>query len=222
MLSIDATVRIAGQDRAGLERLLRYCARPPFALERIAEAPTRSGAQQIIYHLPKPQPDGRTALVLTPLELIDHLAALIPPPRLHRHRYHGVLAPNATLRAAVTAYGRDADSHQQPPTAASPPAAVPGRRSPARYLWAMLLARLFECMPLTCPNCGADMRIVAFITEAAPVERILSHIGEPAKPPPISPARGPPGWDDALEPLPDWDVIAQPEAELEFDQRISW
>jgi hypothetical protein len=27
----------------------------------------------------------------TPLQLIERLAALIPPPRLHRHRYHGVL-----------------------------------------------------------------------------------------------------------------------------------
>jgi hypothetical protein len=26
----------------------------------------------------------------------------------------------------------------------------------------MLLTRLFESLPLTCPNCGADMRIVAF------------------------------------------------------------
>jgi hypothetical protein len=32
---IDASVRIEGEDRAGLERLLRYCARPPFALERL-------------------------------------------------------------------------------------------------------------------------------------------------------------------------------------------
>ena len=31
-----------------------------------------------------------------------------PPPRLHRHRYQGVLAPNAPLRAAATAYGRGA------------------------------------------------------------------------------------------------------------------
>jgi hypothetical protein len=44
----------------------------------------------------------------------------------------------------------------------------------------MLLARLFESLPLTCASCGAHMRIVAFITEAAPVARILTHIGEPA------------------------------------------
>jgi hypothetical protein len=34
----------------------------------------------------------------------------------------------------------------------------------------MLLARLFASLPLSCPNCGADMRLIAFITEAAPVE----------------------------------------------------
>jgi hypothetical protein len=86
----------------------------------------------------------------------------------------------------------------------------------------LLLARLFGSLPLTCPCCGADMRIVAFITEAAPVERILTHIGEPSRPPPIAPARGPPGWDDAPEPLPHWDVFSQPEPDFEFDQRVAW
>ena len=32
---------------------------------------------------------------------------------------------------------------------------APDFRFPARYLWAMLLARLIESIPLTCPNCGA-------------------------------------------------------------------
>ena len=45
-------------------------------------------------------------LLLTPLELLQRIARLIPPPRIHRHRYHGVLAPNARLRARVTAIGR--------------------------------------------------------------------------------------------------------------------
>ena len=71
-------------------------------------------------------------------------------------------------------------SNGQRTFAAAPAAAAPGChrlcgvaprcRSPAHYLWAMLLARLFESLPLVCPHCGADMRIVAFITEAAPVE----------------------------------------------------
>ena len=71
--SLAASVCIAGHDQAGLERLLRYCAHPPFALERI------------VYRLPEPKRDGRPALSLTPLGFIDHLPAPIPPPRLHRH-----------------------------------------------------------------------------------------------------------------------------------------
>ena len=76
-------------------------ARPPFALERLEQL----AHDQVIYRFPRPQPDGRTELRLTPLELIERLAALIPPPRIHRHRYHGVLAPNSPQRAQVTALG---------------------------------------------------------------------------------------------------------------------
>jgi hypothetical protein len=60
------------------------------------------------------------------------------------------------------------------------------------------------------------------VTATEPVQRILTHLGEPAEPPRIAPARGPPAWDDLLEPLPDWDTLAQPAPELELDQRISW
>jgi len=54
-----------------------------------------------VYSLRKPTLDGRTELVLTPLELLDSLSKLITPPRVHKHRYCGVLAPNARLRQAV-------------------------------------------------------------------------------------------------------------------------
>ncbi len=213
---------IAGPDRAGLERLLRYCARPPFGLERIEQV----NEDRIVYRLPEPQRNGRTALSLTPLEFIGHLAALIPPPRLHRHRYHGVLAPNAPLRLAATTYGRDANLGGAPPAAkapASPAAAATKARSSAHYPWALLIARLFLTLPLVCPRCGADMRIIAFSTETAPVRRILNHIGEPVVAPPISPARGPPAWDDPpVEAVPDWDALAQPQAEYVFDQQVQW
>jgi len=36
-------------------------------------------------------------------EFLDRLADLVPPPRKHRHRYHGVFAPNHKLRKAITA-----------------------------------------------------------------------------------------------------------------------
>jgi hypothetical protein len=166
--SLDAAVRIEGQDRCGLERLLRYCARPPFALERLEQV----ADDQLVYRLPKPQPDGRSTLRLTPLELIERLAALIPPPRLHRHRYHGVLAANSPLRAPVTALARPATAPSPAPMSAGDRAQL-AVRSPARMLWALLLAHIYEVFPLQCPLCGAQMRLIAFITQAHAVNTIL-------------------------------------------------
>ena len=68
------------------------------------------------------------------------------------------------------------------------------------------------------------MRLMAAVTERAPVQRILLHVGEPTTPPPISPARSPPLWDTV-----DWDQtpVADPEngklaPEFQFDQTVSW
>jgi len=222
--SLDASVRIEAHDRRGLERLLRYCARPPFAAERLEEL----DAHRLIYSLPKPAPDGRTQLILSPLELIGRIAVLVPPPRQHRHRYYGVLAPNSPLRSAVTALAPENAGAEN----VSPPAEAPTEddsssasvRSSARYLWVVLLARIYEAFPLICPICGAEMRIIAFITEAVDVRKILTHIGEPATPPRIASARGPPEWyegsgETSIE--AEDDPLVQPEPEYEFDQQVS-
>jgi len=91
--------------------------------------------------------------------------------------------------------GRDLTNDPSAPDEVATPATAPARNAPssACYRWAMLLAWLFESLPLTCPNCAADMRIIAVMTEAAPVQRVLAQIGEPTAAPPIAPARGPPG-----------------------------
>jgi len=75
-------VRFEAADRAGLERLLRYCARPAFASERLHwDGYHRS----VRYILPKPLPSGQSQLMLSLLELLDRLAAPIPTPRRHWH-----------------------------------------------------------------------------------------------------------------------------------------
>ncbi len=57
---------------------------------------------QVRYQLRTPYRDGTTHIVLEPLELMARLAALVPPPRMHLTRFHGVIAPHSTLRSAVT------------------------------------------------------------------------------------------------------------------------
>ena len=96
---------IQAHDRAALKRLLRYCARPPIAMERLY----KEGAV-LIYRCARqhsePGSDKRgvkvAEITLNLLELIARIAVLVPSPRTHRHRYFCVLAPNSLLRAAVT------------------------------------------------------------------------------------------------------------------------
>jgi hypothetical protein len=60
-----------------------------------------AGVRQVLYQPARPTRDGRTVLASSLLEFLAALSRLIPPPRVHRHRYHGVLAPNARLREQV-------------------------------------------------------------------------------------------------------------------------
>ena len=177
-------------------------ARPPFALERLHAfgdaASLASPDGRLLYRFPKPDVNGRTELLLTPLELLERLARFVPPPRVHRHRYHGVLAPHAQLRPRVVAIGRperrpeapeldgDADSPGLPPEPGPAPA------SPARIRWAVLLARIYWVLPLMCPACGGEMRILAFLTDPPVVCAILLHLELPHRPPTLAPARAPP------------------------------
>jgi hypothetical protein len=258
--SVDTSVCIAAHDRAGLERLLRCCARPPFALDRL-----RKAGSELIYRCAKQHSEPGSArrdqrgakpgtqadeLHLTPLELIARLAALVPPPRAHRHRYYGVLVPNSPLRAAVTALAAgqavgtvqvgaaQTEPNGAPATGEAMGAAAAGvptkpeptlPKRPAHLVWAVLIARICEVFSLLCPFCGGPMRIIGFITYSADIRHILEHIGVPADPPRIASAHGPPLWVgvdaqavEAMEPLPDWDEGCQAAPDFEADQRISW
>ena len=94
--SLHAGVRIHEHDREGLERLCRYAVRPPFALQRLSQG--ENG--QLVYRMKRPR-GGSLFLLLEPDELLARLATLVPPPRIHSVRYHGVFAPNSRVRARV-------------------------------------------------------------------------------------------------------------------------
>jgi len=220
--SLHAQVRIVANDREGLERLLRYCTRPINAGERLSWL---EKDERLIYRLSKPQHDGQTVLRLTPMEFLDRMAVLIPSPRCHRHRYHGVLAPNAPLRQAVSERAGLPVQSEKAVVAQEQNSVAKEEQASGHFyssFWAMLLVKVFEINPWVCPGCGGEMKIIAFVIERQPIGRILQPIGEPDHAPAISPARGPPvsdaeinqtqGWDDnAVDPIPDY----------EFDQTIN-
>ena len=117
--------------------------------------------------------------------------------------------------------------------ASTGPPATPTPRPPSHYLWAALIARVYEVFPLICPNCAGQMRIIAFITFSADIQKILEHIGVEPDAPRITPARGPPMWDDCgaqesqelgagVEAEPDWDMTSQSAPDYPDDQRTAW
>ena len=107
-------------------------------------------------------------------EFLDRLADLVPPPRKHRHRYHGVFAPNHKLRRAVTALaignigkrcdaaagGHGGGGHAT--EGCCDANQKPRSHDTGRIAWAKLMARVGEEFPLECPACGGDIRLIAF------------------------------------------------------------
>ena len=96
-LSLHAAVAVPARDRRRLERLCRYVARPPLANERLEEHPDG----RLALRLKTRWRDGTSHILMERSELIDRLVPLIPPPRAHQLRYHGILAPCASRRDRV-------------------------------------------------------------------------------------------------------------------------
>jgi len=77
----------------------------------------------------------------------------------------------------------DPEEHYDQGVESSPPRRALTKR------WAELIYRIYEVDPLTCRRCGAQMKILAFITEPGPIRRILDHLDQKARPrPPPEPS----------------------------------
>ena len=123
---------------------------------------------------------------MSPLEFMQRLAALVPRPRLHLIRFHGVLAPNAKLRALVVPQGPPAQVQPATEAAAAAECEVESVQArPQRISWARLLKRVFDIDMQHCPNCGGgELKIIAAILERPVIEKILMHLGLDPQPPP--------------------------------------
>ena len=138
--SLHTAVRCGADDRQALEQLCRYITRPALANERVQT----NAAGQVVLKLKTPWRDGTTHLVMSPLEFMQRLAALGPRPHLHLIRFHGVLAPNAKLRALVLP--QEVPQVPEPAAQEAHPAeceANCAHHRAVRLSWARLLKRVF-------------------------------------------------------------------------------
>ena len=108
--SIHAGVVVEVGDAAGRERLFRYCGRGPFALDRLSVS--REGL--VVYKVRNPWKRSQTHRVMTPLEIMARMSALIPPPRHPLVRFHGVLAPHSAWRKQIVPASVSASAASEP------------------------------------------------------------------------------------------------------------
>jgi hypothetical protein len=200
-------VRVEADERDALERLCRYMARPAVAAGRVSVLPDGN----VAYRVRSPRGGAATHRLMTPMEFMARLSALVAPPRTPLVRHHGVLAPNSRWRAAVVpsppieegsgACGGGATmvvaasatmvvaAGSVASTAAAQPTTAPSAAKAMRINGATLFWRGWGVDALPCPGCGARMKMIAALTERAAIVRILEHIGESTEAPRMRRAR---------------------------------
>jgi len=100
-VSLHANVAVPARDRRRLQRLCRYVACPPVSTQRLS----RLADGTLLHRLKHRWRDGTSHVVFAPQKLIEKLAALVPPPRFHLARYHGILGPCASERDRIVPAG---------------------------------------------------------------------------------------------------------------------
>jgi hypothetical protein len=173
--SLHANTEIPAHRRDQLERLIRYTGRGAVSLERLQE----DANGDLVYTFTHPWSDGTTGITLSPLELLEKLAALVPLPRVHLVRYGGCLAPHSHLRGAIRPTPRQQGLDGEEAHTGTP-----------YWPWARLLGRVFGLEMSTCPFCRrGTLRLIAVIAQESVITRILRHLQLASVPPPIAPAR---------------------------------
>lgn len=181
--SLHANVFIEAKKPEKLSRLCRYVSRPPVAEDRLY----RLENGDIGYFLKSEWKDGTFAVRFSPMEFIEKIVALIPPPRIHMTRYHGVLAPNHSWRDQVVPRRSPDDVPD-----GNHATAKPRQTARQRMTWAELLKKVFQMDLTNCPDCGGAVKVVAAIMKRDVVVKILNHLSLPTEIPRWVPARAPP------------------------------
>ena len=152
-------------------------ARPPIAEQRLSV----DGDGLVVLELKRAFRDGTTHVLFEPQDFIARLAALVPRPKAHLVRYHGLFAPNARHRHLIV------------PRRTRRPSRPPGddARTNTPMSWMARLKRVFNLDISVCPKCGGKVRVIATVTEPNAIAQILDHLhrrdhetGEPRGPPP--------------------------------------
>ncbi len=209
---VDRSVLLARGDRKGIEQLGQYMARCPFSLSRLVRI-TAEG--KVVYkadreHCQKyPEPARadlyagaeRNYQIFEPLDFLAELTQHIPNKGEHLIRYYGCYSNKSRGAARKQDAAEPATSLAGDELVRALPIASTAERQ-ARRRWAMLIQRVYQVDPLSCPKCGGRMTVIAFVEarQDKVIRKILEHCGlwHPRR---EAPARAPPSAPQASRPV---------------------
>jgi hypothetical protein len=174
-------------DGRDFEALVRYMMRTPVSLSRLRFTPD---AEQVVNRR-KGGHDTAESMDDEKIDAEDFVARVvvqIPDPRRHLVRYYGAYSNRSRgqrRKAEAQLQGNCSGAAEEP----VPP---PRERAALRRRWSNLIRRVYEVDPLVCPRCGAEMRVIGFITEPRVIRRIVDHLRQRKKGSRPPPRRGPP------------------------------
>ena len=182
-------------------RTARYVTRPALAAGAVS---IRDDGRVEVATPPDPA-TGSASVTMDELDFVHAVVTQIPDARRHLVRYYGacshrrraaVREKNGVAGQLAAAGPADATVAATEPVAAAPEPpvrpAVPGSADAARRsARARLLKKVFEVDPLRCPTRGGEMKVIAWITDRAVIDRILAHRERQGLASPFD-ARGPP------------------------------
>ena len=143
------------------ERVGKYMLRPVLALERLTFLEPEG---KVGYRWGRDGP-GQETEVMDYLEFIARVTSHIPDKGQVMVRYYGLYA-NAhrgkVKKASLSASALRMVEEEL-------------RRLPSKG-WAAMIRKVYEVDPMLCSKCGGRMKVVAFLTEHAVVDRIIDHL----------------------------------------------
>lgn len=179
--SVNGQVYLPIGDKERMARLCRYIARPALSFERIQY--NRNTGQVTLYkHKKDHQGNRKIACQIHVMELLLRLRNQIPPKGTHAQRYYGWYSSKARGQRKKKEQAKVQIQDAQ-------------RKKVQNKAWAIMIQQVFEVDPLSCPNCGGAMKLIAFLQR--PQQEAIQAILDCRAieiPDLQEMARGPPKW----------------------------
>jgi hypothetical protein len=169
--SAHNSATVQPEDHDQIERLARYLLHPPVSLDRMR---IDEASGQVLYRRKRGRGLGMTQ-AFDALDFFARMLMHLPKPRLHTTFFYGWYSNSSRGRRRKL---RSGDSSDPEPSSSREELPDAAERRRLRRLWATMLRRILEVDPLTCRECGSEMKIVAFIMDPPIIRKILGHLAK--------------------------------------------